>query len=833
MAITGAAEEVQVPISGDSSELNSALDSGINRLNDFRTAVGIAGAALGTLATKQLADAVSAASDFEDVVADIEKVTGDVDVAGEVGDEIQELAETIPLTHEELGALATQAGRMGAEGADEIAAFTEVAGQMGAATTLSADEAGTALGKMSSALDEPLEDVGMLGDSINELSNSFQTTSDEIVDSTQRSGQALRTLGLQSDEILGLSAAFNEISPTSRLAATRMEAVGESMMSPDNVEAFADILGVTSDEFVEMREEAPEETMMQLLESVDGNQDALNTLNDELTTSQARAFRDAADSTDEMREAMDLSNQAMEEGGSLAREVAVETDTLSGQWTLFQNRIKNVAIDTGEVFTPYLREALALVVQAVEVFADLNERTGGVAGAIAGISVAVGGFVVAIGALLPMLTAAAGGIATVGGALLAIAAPLAIAIAAVALLATAWHTDFLGIQGITKDVLGTIREVIDNTLGAVQELWEENGEENLEAATEALEEVAEVVEEVLEYIWEGLFEPILESIEEVWEEHGEEIFAEISETMDAVLGYIETVLGAIQRAIEPVLSLLESRWDQHGDEIMTIVGAVFTWIELAVEQSMDTILTVIRVVMALIRGDWGEAWDLVAEYLDRTWDRIIGFIKGDVRDALAAAFSIVIDDAKAALNYLIGTGDGTLIGGVKSTFGSIVSWITSTGTDDVKSAISSLADSVTGVFTDTWNATLGGRTLSLPEVTISIPDWVPEIGGRSYDVGGQDLGIPELATGGRITGPGMFVGGEQGEELVLNDQQTAEADKGGVTVGDVEDDMTRALERTDRTDDVTRKLDAVIRAMEEGLDITVEIGENSSRHDPF
>jgi len=195
------------PSGGESVEISiNAEDNASGAFNSVKSsalgakhAVGAAGAVLAGAGVAAFKSAADSAIDFEEAMAGIEKVTSEA-VANELESDIKDLATEIPLAHEELAELATQAGRMGAEGADEIAEFTEVAGQMGAATTLSADEAGTALGKVSSALDEPLENVGALGDAINETSNNFQATSDEIVDATQRSGQALSGLGLESDE---------------------------------------------------------------------------------------------------------------------------------------------------------------------------------------------------------------------------------------------------------------------------------------------------------------------------------------------------------------------------------------------------------------------------------------------------------------------------------------------------------------------------------------------------------------------------------------------------------------------------------------------------------
>lgn len=818
MAITGTDEDVQVAIGGDSSGLRDELSSGIDRLTDFKTAVGVAGAALATLATKQLADAISASSDFESSMADVEKVVSDADVAGEIGDDIQELAEEIPLAHDQLAELATQAGRMGAEGSDEIAEFTEVAAQMGAATTLASDEAGMALGKMTSALDEPLDNVGELGDSINELSNNFQTTSDEIVDSTQRAGQALGTLGLESDEILGLSAAFNEVSPTSRLAATRMESVGEAMMDPDNVETFADTLGVTAEEFKEMREESPEETMLDVLDAVDGNQDAMDTLNDELTTAQARAFRDTADSADEMARAMDMSSEAMEEGGSLANEVAIETDTLSGQMDLLRNRMRNVAIDTGDVFLPHLRDAVALITRAADRFAELNERTNGMAGAVTLVIGILGGLTVAAGAVVASLGGLTAAAATATAALSPLAAgvslllgPVGLAIAAVALLAAAWHTDFMGIQGTTMEVIDRVRERINA-----------------------------FVEWASPYV-----EEFLDALDSTWQAHGEDLRQEVMETWAHIQEQIDQFVAWAQPHLDKFTAAVDALWEAHGDKIERIADSSWSTILTLVGNAAENLLLLVRAGLALIRGDWETFEEAIDGILSNTVESAVALFEHwfTVLDVLTGgAVSDLIDWFRGLYDALVGNSIiPELVDHAMAVFEAWTKWIS--GEWSFREALSHVVESATDLVLDTVVGMVGDAVSELSEFARSIaPDMaadaadsfrdafnsavpssvsipsrsvsLPEpLGGGSVSVGGGSLDLPRLASGGRVTGPGLAMVGERGDELVLNDEQTADADKGGVTVGDVEEDVRAALQESDRTDELLRRLDDLIRVV--------------------
>ncbi|MCU4754236.1 phage tail tape measure protein [Halobacteria archaeon AArc-curdl1] len=789
MAFTpDSSQELAIEITASDEGASGAFSDVAGSAIDMKTAVAGAGGVLAGIGAAGLASSASAAADFEQAMADVEKVT-DAQTAEELSDSIQDLAGEIPLAHEELAELATQAGRMGAEGTEEIEDFTRVAAQMGSATTLSADEAGVALGKMASALDEPLDNVEELGDAINELSNNFQTDSSEIVDSAQRSGQALDTLGLQSDEILGLSAAFNEVSPTSQIAAQRMQQVSEAMMDPDNVEMFADMLGVTAEEFEEMRDESPEETMLELMDTVDGNQEALDTLNEGLTTSQARSFRDTADSADRMREAMELSGEAMEENGSLANEVAVETDTFHGQMALLSNEIENVKIAIGEQLLPVIIEIVDAVRPAVQGFMDFNESLDGMPGLIGLIGVTLTGLGAIAVAVGPAIVSA----------LSPILVPVAAIAAAVGVLYYAWSNNLGGIQEATEG------------------LWD------------SLEPILNDIYETLMFVFEEYAMPLLERLADTFEEHLEAIMEDVIET-----------LGVVQDRVETVLGWLEVFWDDHGEEIMTIVEMVFDFIELYIGTVMDAISTQIRVILALIRGDWREALDIIWDFVETTFTNILEFLGGSFLDGIGAIletyYNIVTGVFEGIYDFLIGNsivrdtfneiiefvtevffpayrdfwmdvfslvkdmmnsvtdwlsedavsaftqsfraiGDAifgvidSIESTIRETFSELASWVLDTITEIVDDAV----DAFNRMVPDTLEipeVTVGGGTVEVPSATLEDPisgKEIGSVGGQSLSIpsetmGGQSMNLPQLAEGGIITSDTIARIGEAGEK---------------------------------------------------------------------
>ena len=401
---------------------------------------GLAGAALGALAVGGLARSVGAARDLEEAMNTLAKVTSE-DIAAELRSDIIEMATEVRLSQEELADLAAQAARFGAEGPEEIRRFTRVAAEMGAATTLASDEAGKALAKTAAALNEPLDNARELGDGINELSNRVESSSSEIVDSTQRAGATLTELGLKRDEIIGLSGAMNANAASSARAATMMRQMGEAMLDPDNVEFFARTLGVTTEEFIRMRDENPNETLRELGEALNESEKASAELRQELNNRQARAFTRFAQNTDDVSESQEIVNQAIQKGGSLAAENAQDVATLSGQYDIMKSEIRGVAADTGQNLIPVLTRLVSGVSDNIENFAEWNRRLGGMPALIILLGGVTVGLVSILGllatvmsaSLIPGLGLLAGGFAAAGSAAAAATAPTAAFGGAVAL----------------------------------------------------------------------------------------------------------------------------------------------------------------------------------------------------------------------------------------------------------------------------------------------------------------------------------------------------------------------------------------------------------------
>lgn len=535
MVFTGSSiqEEVAVQVSGDSAELTQALDGAEQAMFSFKGAVGAVGVALGALATGALAKSVDAARAFEQQMVELEKVTNP-EIAEEMGTAIQEMAEEIPLAQRELAGIAEQAGRLGIRGVENIREFTRVTSEMAVATDLTADEAANAFARITQLTGVPIENVRALGSAINELSNTMATTSSEITDAVLRAGAAMRQLGLSAEETVALSAALNEVSESSERAGTRLRRLAQEVqtVSESDLEAMAESLGLTAEEFRRMREESPVELLRMMASTMAESDAQAQALAGTLSTTSQQALAALGTNLDGLNGALETSGEQFAESTSLTEEFEAANATFNAELQRTQNRLRNIAITTGEVLLPALSDALGGLNRLLDSLSRFNSQTNGVAGAVGLLATAIGGLVgggALLASQLGLASTAAGGL---GAVLTALTGPIGVVIAAVAGLAAAYATNF-----------GGIRDSVDAAIGRVIEILG-----RLEPIIERLQ-------------------PAVERLGAVWDRVAPHIETVVGVAVDGILGLLTTLVDSLVTTIEIIAALAQGDWAAAWDAL--------------------------------------------------------------------------------------------------------------------------------------------------------------------------------------------------------------------------------------------------------------------------
>jgi TP901 family phage tail tape measure protein len=315
-----------------------------------------------------------------------------------------------------------------------------------------------------------------------------------------------------------------------------------------------------------------------------------------------------------------------------AQEVAtVRTQGLKGAWETLSGVIETFMITVGtplinNVLTPGVRKLTELM----DAVMQLDPKW-------INLGVSVAGFLAVIGPLLVMLGIMSSGFGVLGSVLTILLGPVGLVIAAVALLAIAWATNWQGIQEKTQTALAVVREVVDFSLtlikglvlaglAAISAWWNEHYTTIQQTTQTVLSTVQTIVTTVITEVT-AFIQRMVSLVTTWWVDN----YGLIQQTT-------ETVITFIHDKIVATLTAIQTFWQYHGDQIMFIVRAVWGIVQLTVETVIQAVLGIIRAIMQVITGDWSGAWETIKATASTVWDNI----RGIVTIASAAVKTIVL-----------------------------------------------------------------------------------------------------------------------------------------------------------------------------------------------
>lgn len=207
----------------------------------------------------------------------------------------------------------------------------------------------------------------------------------------------------------------------------------------------------------------------------------------------------------------------------------------------------------------------------------------------------------------------------------------------------------------------------------------------------------------------------------------------IAAILPPLIDLFMAILVPILDLISPLLDLLIPALTFLADVISVVIG----WI---VEVVGDTELWTAGVEIA------GDVIGAVFEW--------IGSTIGAVMEGIGAVIGWIADQITTQFNGIVAAVE--FVGGVfESVFGAIGDFISSA----FNSAIDIVRGAVNGII-----SLINGVIGAINDVSITIPDWVPFIGGQTF---GVDIPrIPMLADGGSLLRGGLTWVGERGPELL-------------------------------------------------------------------
>lgn len=459
----------------DATAFDKGLAGAEQRLNHVEESFNKAGRTLSMGVTAPLVGLAGAALktsiDFESAFAGVRKTvdaTEEEFAMLEAG--IRRMSSEIPASATAIAEVAEAAGQLGIQ-TENILAFSETMIGLGESTNMTATEAATALARFANIVQMPQTAIDQLGSTIVELGNNLATTEGEIVEMGLRIAGAGNLIGLTEPEIMGVAGALSSLGIRAEAGGTSISKVFRTIMSAvlsggADLQAFADVVGITAEEFATTFETRPIDATVMFAEALarikeeGGNvEEALNNVG--ITEYRASdALLKLAGSGDVLAASINMATGAWHENTALQEEVGRRYETTESQLKMLWNTLSEVVRTLGDALIPFLLVAveaakpfIAALQGLAEWFSNLDPRMqafivagAGILAAIGPVLMIIGSFAGAITNLLPLLSMLPGAIGAIGTAFTILTGPVGAVIAIVSALVYVFATDFLGIR---------------------------------------------------------------------------------------------------------------------------------------------------------------------------------------------------------------------------------------------------------------------------------------------------------------------------------------------------------------------------------------------------
>jgi TP901 family phage tail tape measure protein len=327
---------------------------------------------------------------FEDKMADVAKVAN-VAIGSEtftiLGDKAKDLGIFLGVGATEAAGLMQNLAQGGVaiKDLDEV---SRIAGKVGVAFGISADEAGAAFIKTRNALGGTIESTALLMDSINMLGNTTAASSAQIVTFMSNGGSAVaRAMGASGEAVAGMAAQLISMGTSAEESATVMTRFTKTVMSNKDLRAVFDKAGGGA------------EGMMAVIQKgakLSGKaQDAYF----QKFGAYGLKLQLLAKNFDQLQGTVNAATDATATADSVNKEFANRTATTGFKLEQAKARFGVLAIEIGSVLLPAINKIIERLTPLIERFTKWARENKGTITTIVKVAAVIGGLLMAISAI--------------------------------------------------------------------------------------------------------------------------------------------------------------------------------------------------------------------------------------------------------------------------------------------------------------------------------------------------------------------------------------------------------------------------------------------------
>lgn len=298
---------------------------------------------------------------------------------GSIKDSLYELSTTIPFSFNQLSEIATLGNQLGIA-SNEIEQFTETVASFSTVTGISVDASAQAFGKLGNLLPDVQGQYDRLASSITLVGRTTAATESQIISVAQEIAPAAAAAGFTADQVIGLSGALASLRvPPERSRSTILqffETLNNAVAAGgDDLENFATVVGVTSDQLTQMVRAGQGEDILSAFINRTATVDTVELTKalQALGLSGLRTnptIRALSQNTQLLSKALQDGKTGFDENTELQRQMAFILDDLATRFQLVVNAVVNFASAVGGTLAPVIGPVLDTIKEVTLALTD-------------------------------------------------------------------------------------------------------------------------------------------------------------------------------------------------------------------------------------------------------------------------------------------------------------------------------------------------------------------------------------------------------------------------------------------------------------------------------
>jgi TP901 family phage tail tape measure protein len=385
-----------------------------------------------------MAEGIKFAGDFEEAFTEVRRqveFVGDEDIStaakfDALGSSLKRIAGETGIAAASLAKVAAEAGHLGLRSVEDISEFTSVIAKMSVVTGVAGTQLAQSFSQLALQMGDTLLNAERMASTLIDLADHSRASEAQILDMATQIASLGRFIGLTTDQVLGLSAAFASVGAQPMAVNKVLYEMNQAVQDlSGSLDLFAKVAGKTSKEFAELFRTDAAKAITLFFQGIADHADEAVIIFDRLNLDGPRVAKtmiQMAQSTGEFDKSVSLlteklliGRRAWEANTAAAEEFRIEMDSTWKQLGVLKIQIEEALITAFEGVLPVIRS----VIDAFQDFIHLlNEHPMilKIAGAIVSLSAGFIGLGLAIGGLGLVWAGAIGGLASLLRGILAV-----------------------------------------------------------------------------------------------------------------------------------------------------------------------------------------------------------------------------------------------------------------------------------------------------------------------------------------------------------------------------------------------------------------------------